>query len=106
MTSNDESYATLIGETTEFRHNSQPMSRSAKEIRDWVILKFAEVLGIDPEEIDLSEPLTSYGVGSIQALTLVAELEDWMERTLPVTLLWDCSTLDEVIKYLSEAPAT
>jgi acyl carrier protein len=99
------SIETLIGETTELRNQSPPKSLTTEEIRVWLTSKFAEVLGVDPREIDSSEPLTNYGLGSIQALTLVAELEEWMDRTLPATLLWDCSTLDEIIDYVSESPA-
>ncbi len=102
MTRNHESGAVLSGEATELQDEWRAKSDRSGAIRDWLVSQFAETLDVPPQEIDLNEPLTSYGLGSIQALTLVADLEDRLGRELPPTLLWDCLTLDEVVRYLSE----
>jgi acyl carrier protein len=89
--------------------NSPAPERRAMESRDhWQPIydrlrsALAQLLGIDPQEIDPDEPLISYGLGSVQALTLIGDLEDWTGRELSATLLWDYPTLNAITKYLSE----
>ena len=41
------------------------------------------LLDLDPERLEWGRPLTSYGLDSMNALELVAELEDVFERRLP-----------------------
>jgi acyl carrier protein len=105
MTTNHEGVAALGGEAGESQEDWRAKSDKSGAIRDWLVAQFAEILGIPPQEIDPNEPLMGYGLGSIQALTLVADLEDWLGRELPATLLWDCPTMGELIKYLSQEPA-
>jgi len=75
-------------------------SNMTEAVRDWLVTKLAGVLNLPPQAIDASEPLTSYGLGSIEAITLVGELEDWLGWTLPATLLWDYSNLEAVCQYI------
>jgi acyl carrier protein len=72
------------------------------DLRDWLIQHVAEVLDVPPQEIEANQPLTSYGLGSLQALVLVSELEAYVGRDLSSTLFWDCLTLNEVIKHLTD----
>lgn len=41
----------------------------------------------------MGQPLARYGLDSIVALELVADLEDWLGGSLPHTLAWDCPTI-------------
>ena len=63
-------------------------NRSLVTIRAWLLVKCAEALGIPPESLDPSAPLSDYGLGSMQAVNLVGDLEEWLGRKLPATLLW------------------
>ena len=53
------------------------------------------------ESLDPSAPLTDYGLASIQAVSLVGDLEEWLGRKLPATLLWDYPTLDAIAAELA-----
>jgi acyl carrier protein len=77
-------------------------ARDAGSIRAWLIARLGEVRGLATDEIDDHEPLTNYGLGSIQAVSMIGELEDWLGRTLPPTLLWDYPTIDELVRHLTE----
>lgn len=77
----------------------------AQEVRDWLVATLSDVRGIAPADIDARQPFSSYGLGSIQAVSLIGELEDRLGRTLPPTLLWDYPTIEEVVKYLTEGSA-
>lgn len=69
-------------------------------IQRWLRSKFGELLGVKAGEIDIQEPLSNYGLGSIQAVSLTGDLEDWLGLQLPPTLLWDYSSIDALAKHL------
>ena len=86
----------------ESRDHLQPISHREEAICDRLRSALAQLLGIDPREIDPDESLVSYGLGSVQALTLMGELEEWTGRELSATLIWDYPTLNAITKYLSD----
>jgi acyl carrier protein len=73
-----------------------------QEICKWLVSRLSIILGVQPDAIQVQTPITSYGLGSIQALTLVADIEDWLGWALEPTLLWDYPTLEEVARFLVE----
>jgi amino acid adenylation domain-containing protein len=80
-------------------------SRSRRAIAAWLAAKVAEPLGVPPEEVDIRAPLAGFGIGSLQAVRLAAELEDWLGRKLPPTLVYDHPTILALAGFLSgESP--
>lgn len=77
-------------------------SSTALAIQQWLISQLADVLSIDPTTIEAQQPLTRYGLDSIDAVTLVGDLEDWLDLELPSTLLWDYPTVAKAANYLVE----
>ena len=69
-------------------------------IQQWLVSQLADVLSIDPSTIEVSQPLTRYGLDSIDAVRLVGDLEDWLDLELPSTLLWDYPTIEKASTYL------
>ncbi len=69
-------------------------------IQAWLVQQLADVLSLDPTTVDVTQPLTRYGLDSIDAVTLVADLEDWLDLELPSTLLWDYPTIAKAATYL------
>ena len=69
-------------------------------IQSWLVNQLADVLSLDPATVDVTQPLTRYGLDSIDAVTLVADLEDWLDLELPSTLLWDYPTIAKASTYL------
>ncbi len=61
----------------------------------------AERLKIAPGEINLEKKLTGYGLDSIDVMTMVGDLEDWLDIELPSTLFWDYETINDVADYIS-----
>lgn len=82
--------------------SSKPSTENSpvEVLQNWLVGKLAEQLSIKPETIDVSESLTRYGLDSIDAVTLVGDLEDWLELELPSTLFWDYPTIDKSAEYL------
>jgi acyl carrier protein len=75
---------------------------SEAPIQDWLIDRIAKSLEIDPTEIDIREPLASYGLSSVASLSLTGDLEEWLELRLDPTLAWDYPTIEELAKHLAE----
>ena len=71
-------------------------------IQNWLVNQLAEQLSLDASTISVTEPLTRYGLDSIDAVTMVGELEDWLELELPSTLFWDHPTIALSAQYLAE----
>ncbi|MDJ0729824.1 MAG: acyl carrier protein [Crocosphaera sp.] len=71
-------------------------------VQNWLIKQLAEQLNLDPDKIKITEPFTRYGLDSIDAVTLVGDLEDWLDLDLPDTLFWDYPTVEKSAKYLEE----
>jgi len=72
----------------------------AEAIQQWLVSQLAKQLSLDPKNIKVQEPLTRYGLDSIDAVTLVGEMEDWLELELPSTLLWDYPTVEKAATFL------
>jgi acyl carrier protein len=76
--------------------------RTTDAIRAWLLAKCAEALDVTVESLDPAAPLGDYGLGSVQAVSLVGDLEEWLGRQLPATLFWDYPTLDAVASELGQ----
>src|SRR5688572_24427283 len=76
----------------------------AAAIEAWLVQRLAKLVGCSREEIDVEEPLTSYGLGSRQAVSLSSALERWLKRELPPTLAYDYPTVAELTRYLAAGP--
>jgi acyl carrier protein len=74
----------------------------AKAVQNWLIAQLTEQLSLNAQTIDVSESLTRYGLDSIDAVTLVGDLEDWLDLELPSTLFWDYPTIEKSAQYLVE----
>ncbi len=71
-----------------------------REIQDWIVSHLAELLEIDPDEIDVTIPFDRYGLDSSEAIGMTGELEDWLGQELHPTLLYDYPTIEKLAKYV------
>ena len=71
-------------------------------VQNWLVAQLADQLSLDNKTISVTEPLTRYGLDSIDAVTIVGDLEDWLELELPSTLFWDHPTIAQSAQYLAE----
>ncbi|OKH26695.1 8-amino-7-oxononanoate synthase [Hydrococcus rivularis NIES-593] len=86
-------------------------SPSEAEIASWLVARLAELLELDPDEINLQQDLTDYGLSSVDAVNLSGDLENFLGRRLSPTIVWEYPTVEELSQYLSsdnseEEPST
>lgn len=80
-------------------------SASLEEIQNWLISRLAELMRVSPDEVDVHEPFANFGLNSIDAVSLSGDLEDFLRRPLPATLLWDFPTIEILSRHLSTEAA-
>lgn len=75
------------------------------EIEEWLRETLARELDLEPSELDVREPFTSYGLSSVQAVTLSGDLERFLGRSLSPTLAYDHPTIEALASHLSQLDA-
>ncbi|OKH26186.1 phosphopantetheine-binding protein [Hydrococcus rivularis NIES-593] len=90
-------------QNSSFKLDEQaPAMTPAEAVQNWLVKQLSEQLSLDPKTISVTEPLTRYGLDSIDAVTMVGDLEDWLDLELPSTLFWDHPTIEKSAQYLCE----
>ena len=80
-------------------------ARSVAEIEAWLLSHLRERLGPDADEIDAHLPFSYYGLDSLDAVALAAELEEWLGVEVMPDVAWDYPTAHAVASYLGAAPS-
>lgn len=74
---------------------------TAAEIETWLLTRLSELLSVPPEDFDVNEPFTSYGLSSTEAISLSGELADWLRKSVPPTLIYEYPCIHALADYLS-----
>jgi myxalamid-type polyketide synthase MxaD len=80
-------------------------SANAEVIQAWLVSKLSKRLGIAPDEMDVREPLASYGLGSTEAVSVAGELAEWLKRKLSPALVYEYPTIESLARYLEGSGA-
>lgn len=80
--------------------NDMPMI-TAENIQDWLVAHVAQALKINSRRIDIRAPFAQYGMDSAQAISLTADLEDWLGRSIVPTVVYDYPTIETLAHYLA-----
>jgi acyl carrier protein len=75
---------------------------SKAEIQAWITSYLAQLLEIDPDEIDITIPFDQYGLDSSAAVGMTGDLEDWIGSKIDPTLLYDYPTINTLVQHLAE----
>ncbi len=70
------------------------------ELVAWLREAIADVLDLDADAIDPDRPLTELGLSSRDAVGLVGDLEDHLDRDLDATLVWKTPTITLIARRL------
>ena len=81
----------------------QGFNNKQNQIQNWLVESLAQRLGLPALEIDINEPFASFGLNSVAAVGLSADLEDWLEIKLSPTVVYDYPNISELAAYLSQS---
>jgi len=82
--------------------NASKKQLESPEVLNWLTLKFADWLEVSPDELDPQQPIASYGLDSISAVTLSVQLEEELGVELETAVLWERPTLESLAEHLAE----
>jgi acyl carrier protein len=80
-----------------------PKPKTAADIQAWLVLYLANLLQVDPDEIDVTLPFDSYSLDSAGAIGLSGDIEQWLGCQCEPTLLYDYPTIEALTKYLANS---
>jgi 8-amino-7-oxononanoate synthase len=78
-----------------------PSERAVGAVHARLVSLVAEALGVAPEAISTKRPLRDYGFDSLAAVTLTADLEDWLGRPVDPALVTDYPTIEALAGFLA-----
>ncbi|MEY2833484.1 MAG: hypothetical protein RLZZ574_2743 [Cyanobacteriota bacterium] len=94
--------STNVSANNNGQSNVLSTATKAEAIQGWLIDKLAEVLEIEPNQIDVGQDFEEYGLESAEAINLSGDLEDYLSCRLPPTLLWDYQNIETLAQYLAK----
>lgn len=75
-------------------------SYDANTISQWLVRRLANQLQRDPREINVTRPFVQYGLDSVSAVQIASELESFIGREIPATLMYEAPTIEAVATRL------
>ncbi|HEX8650761.1 MAG TPA: amino acid adenylation domain-containing protein [Pyrinomonadaceae bacterium] len=76
-------------------------SKSVEVIREWLLAKLSQQLGVSPKNLDVRQPFAHLGLDSVIAISLASELENWLGRPVAPTLAWEYPTIESLAGHLA-----
>lgn len=73
-----------------------------QEIETLIVERVADILGLEPSEIDPTAAHANYGLDSASAVLIAAELEEELMVPLPDSLAWDHPTLRGLAHFIAK----
>jgi acyl carrier protein len=81
------------------------ITEKLQTIQEWLVDWIAKEANIEKSDVSLDEPFVNFGLGSRQAVILSADLEDWLNKKLDVSVAWEYPTIRELSNFLITVPA-
>jgi acyl carrier protein len=82
--------------------NGSMNSVSVESLKSWLCGWLGEELETDPTKLDPGQTFLSYGLDSVQAMSMVGDLEAKFRMRLAPTLAWDYPTIDALAQHLAD----
>ncbi len=80
--------------------------KSLEEIQKWLRQRISQEIKAAPEAVSLQIPFENYGLDSIIIVTIVGDLEDWLNLSLDPTILWEYPTIESLSEWLVKMNAS
>ncbi len=76
-------------------------TRTPSDVTAWLIERISRRAGVSAHSLDIHEPFSSYGLGSLDAIELSGALQEWLGRPLPPTLVYDFPSIHSLARHLT-----
>ncbi len=92
----------LVGTSREAGETTQ----SARQVRQTLVRLVAEAVGLAPAQIELTRPLSEYGLDSKTLVGLSGEISDALNLSLSPRVLYDYPTINALVVFLVQDEST
>lgn len=76
--------------------------KTQQQISQWIKTYLADILEVEPEQVDENYEFERFGLNSSAAVSLVGDLEEWLGFELSPSLFFEFNTIAQVSTYLAE----
>lgn len=92
----------MVNKTQSSHQTDGFPARSSTEIQTWIVGRLAQELQTSRETLKVDQPILSYGIDSVQILTVMTELEDWGGFRFSGNPLDDYPTAQALAQYVAD----
>ncbi|KAK2944744.1 putative Long-chain-fatty-acid--AMP ligase FadD26 [Blattamonas nauphoetae] len=102
--SQPSAYTTDTGLSSDGQQETEVRSnKSRDEIVEWLLDNCPEHLTVGADEIELTEPLTQYGLTSMGVISLTRSLSTFLNTKISPTMLYSYPTIDAIATHFASA---
>ncbi|NER86416.1 MULTISPECIES: acyl carrier protein [unclassified Moorena] len=76
--------------------------KTESQISEWIKKYLAEILELDPYEINEKQEFEQFGLNSSMAVFLIGDLEEWLSLELSPSLFFEFKTIGELSIHIAE----
>jgi acyl carrier protein len=86
-------------------NSDQVRQASAEDIEAWIVARIADMVNIAPDAVSPAAPFESFGIDSAKAISLMMELENWLNlpEELPLDLLFEAEAIRDAAINIAAA---
>ncbi len=88
--------------SSDLNNSPGKQAYTSADIQAWLVANISSLLRVEPDEIDIKEPLDSYGLDSAQAMIIASQAEKFLGFKLSIIHLWYYPTIEELAQRLAE----
>lgn len=94
-------------EDEEDWEQSSPCPRTvrASEVEEWLTTRIAARMRLAREHVRVTAPFLEFGMSSLDAMEIAADLERWLRRPLSPTAIYNHPTISDLAQWLARFPA-
>ena len=79
------------------------MLKSQDQVQEWLVKWLQDNADIPLDSIDIDKPFADYYLDSLTSVELSYDLEEWSEKELTATVVWNYPTINKMSEYLSNS---
>ncbi len=74
---------------------------SKQELKQWLVENIGRMLIMSYDDIDCSAHLTEWGMDSQETLSLLGQMEDWLDIRFPASMSEELGSINELVDSIS-----
>lgn len=88
-----------MSENSERQDSARHAFPTLTEVRTWLVSEIASERELSPDQIQVDRSILSYGVDSMQVVTIIARLEDWLGIRFSSNPIDDHPTIESLSRF-------